>query len=199
MSSSWSGNNINANRSCSRARSVNQSRVRFAAIAALFLCLSFPAEAAAATAYSKVGMTVDGMICVDAATGTVLSQKLADFPADPASVTKLMTFLLVLEDIRLRQMGDDGERDFRRAFPATLAGQRRIPLETAGGNRQRNTILAKIVRTDAITRQRRGAGLCAYLNTRRIDRRRWRDNGICERSRRLLDDKLRRIRSWHGR
>ena len=74
--------------------------MRFAALAALFLCLSFPAEAAAATAYSKVGMTVDGMICVDAATGTVLSQKLADFPADPASVTKLMTFLLVLEDIR---------------------------------------------------------------------------------------------------
>ncbi len=45
-------------------------------------------------------MTVASQICVDAATGTVLSQKLADIPADPASVTKLMTFLLVLEDIR---------------------------------------------------------------------------------------------------
>jgi D-alanyl-D-alanine carboxypeptidase (penicillin-binding protein 5/6) len=73
--------------------------VRFAAIAAL-LSLSFPAEAVAATPYSKAGMRVDGMICVDAATGAVLSEEKADFPGHPASVTKLMTTLLVLEDIR---------------------------------------------------------------------------------------------------
>ena len=48
-------------------------------------------------------MTVDGMICVDAATGAVLSQEKADFPGHPASVTKLMTTLLVLEDIRANQ------------------------------------------------------------------------------------------------
>jgi D-alanyl-D-alanine carboxypeptidase len=77
--------------------------VRFAAIAALLLSLSFPAEAGAATPYSKVGMKVDGTICVDAATGMVLSEERADAPGYPASVTKLMTTLLVLEDIRANQ------------------------------------------------------------------------------------------------
>ena len=77
--------------------------MRFAAIAALLLSLSFPAEAVAATPYSKVGMKVDGTICVDATTGTVLSEEKADFPGHPASVTKLMTSLLVLEDIRANQ------------------------------------------------------------------------------------------------
>ena len=43
------------------------------------------------------------MICVDAATGAVLSEEKADFPGYPASVTKLMTTLLVLEDIRADQ------------------------------------------------------------------------------------------------
>ena len=77
--------------------------MRFAAIATLLLSLSFPAEAVAATPYSKAGMKVDGTICVDAATGTVLSEEKADFPGHPASVTKLMTTLLVLEDIRANQ------------------------------------------------------------------------------------------------
>jgi len=45
-------------------------------------------------------MAFDGTICVDAATGAVLSQTKADFPGHPASVTKLMTTLLVLEDIQ---------------------------------------------------------------------------------------------------
>lgn len=59
---------------------------------------------AATTAYSAAGMAVDGTICVDAATGTVLSQTKADFPGHPASVTKLMTTLLVLEDIRANKL-----------------------------------------------------------------------------------------------
>ena len=78
--------------------------MRFAAIAALLLCLSFPAEAAVDTRYSTAGMAVDGTICVDAATGTVLSQEKADFPGHPASVTKLMTTLLVLEDIKANKL-----------------------------------------------------------------------------------------------
>ena len=78
--------------------------MRFAAIAAVLLCLSFPAEAAVNTGYSKVGMTVDGTICVDAASGAVLSQEKADFPGHPASVTKLMTTLLVLEDIKANKL-----------------------------------------------------------------------------------------------
>ena len=43
-------------------------------------------------------------ICVDAETGAVLSQDKADFPGHPASVTKLMTALLVLEDIRAQKL-----------------------------------------------------------------------------------------------
>ena len=78
--------------------------MRFAAIAALLLSLSFPAVAAVNTRYSTAGMVVDGMICVDAATGAVLSQEKADYPGHPASVTKLMTTLLVLEDIRANKL-----------------------------------------------------------------------------------------------
>jgi len=88
-----------ANRTCSDVASVNQSPVRFVATA-LLLCAALPALMAAQSGYSTKGLTVAGQICVDASTGEVLSQKLADFPADPASVTKLMTFLLVLEDVR---------------------------------------------------------------------------------------------------
>jgi len=74
--------------------------VRLAATAALLLFLSASAGAAGTTRYSTAGMAVDGTICVDAATGTVLSAEKADFPGHPASVTKLMTTLLVLEDIK---------------------------------------------------------------------------------------------------
>ncbi len=95
---------INANRSCSPPRSVNQSRVRFAAIAAFLLSLSSPAEANVNKRYSPAGMTFAGTICVDAATGTVLSQQKADFPGHPASVTKLMTTLLILEDIKANKL-----------------------------------------------------------------------------------------------
>lgn len=44
------------------------------------------------------------MICVDATTGAVLAQEKADYPGHPASVTKLMTALLVLEDIRANKL-----------------------------------------------------------------------------------------------
>lgn len=54
-------------------------------------------------AVSEVGATYDGTICVDAATGAVLAESRADLPGHPASVTKLMTMLLVLEDIQARK------------------------------------------------------------------------------------------------
>ncbi len=88
-----------ANRTCSDVASVNQSPVRFVATA-LLLCAALTAETAAQTRYSTQGLRVDGSICVDAATGAVLAQTTADYPGSPASVTKLMTLLLVLEDIR---------------------------------------------------------------------------------------------------
>lgn len=78
----------------------DQSRVRCAATIALFLGLSAPGHAAVTTSYSDVGMTFSGTLCLDAATGRVLSESQADAPGRPASVTKLMTFLLVLEDLQ---------------------------------------------------------------------------------------------------
>lgn len=92
--------NFYANRSCPLARLADQSRVRFALATALFLSLLPPAGAVVTTNYSAAGMTVSGTICLDAATGAVLSETQADWPGHPASVTKLMTFLLVMEDIR---------------------------------------------------------------------------------------------------
>ncbi len=74
--------------------------MRLAATAALLLFLSASAQAAGTTRPPPAGMAVDGTICVDAATGAVLSAEKADFPGHPASVTKLMTTLLVLEDIK---------------------------------------------------------------------------------------------------
>jgi D-alanyl-D-alanine carboxypeptidase (penicillin-binding protein 5/6) len=67
---------------------------------ALLLGLSASGWSATGAGYSKAGMTFDGTICVDATTGEVLSQERADTPGHPASVTKLMTMLLVLEDVQ---------------------------------------------------------------------------------------------------
>ena len=71
--------------------------VRRLILATLFLGL-LPRTSVAAV--SEVGATYNGTICVDAATGAVLSESKADWPGHPASVTKLMTMLLVLEDIQ---------------------------------------------------------------------------------------------------
>lgn len=71
--------------------------VRRLILATLFLGLLTRTSVAAV---SEVGATHDGTICVDAATGAVLSENKADWPGHPASVTKLMTMLLVLEDIQ---------------------------------------------------------------------------------------------------
>ncbi len=78
----------------------DQSDVRFVATVAFCLSLLAPARAAVTTRYSEAGMTVAGTICLDAATGAVLSENKADWSGHPASVTKLMTFLLLLEDIQ---------------------------------------------------------------------------------------------------
>lgn len=45
------------------------------------------------------GLTCAGAICIDAATGRTLAEEGADNPGLPASVTKLMTVLLTLEDV----------------------------------------------------------------------------------------------------
>ena len=68
----------------------------------LFLCLSH--RGVAQDKYSEAGATYDGTICVDADTGLVLSESTADHLGHPASVTKLMTFLLIMEDARDQQL-----------------------------------------------------------------------------------------------
>ena len=73
------------------------ARVRRLLLATLFLGLSARWGVAAV---SEAGSSYDGTICVDAATGAVLSESKADWPGHPASVTKLMTMLLVLEDAK---------------------------------------------------------------------------------------------------
>ena len=59
---------------------------------------------AAEDKYSELGATYNGTICVDADKGIVLSESTADSLGHPASVTKLMTFLLILEDARDQQL-----------------------------------------------------------------------------------------------
>ena len=68
----------------------------------LFFC--FSRAWAGEDKYSEVGVTYSGTICVDADTGIVLSESTADNLGHPASVTKLMTFLLILEDARDQQL-----------------------------------------------------------------------------------------------
>ena len=68
----------------------------------LFFC--FNRGWAAEDKYSELGTTYNGTICVDADTGMVLSESTADSLGHPASVTKLMTFLLILEDARDQQL-----------------------------------------------------------------------------------------------
>jgi len=71
-----------------------------ATFAVLLLSLAATGSGAVHPGYSAAGMTFDGTICVDAATGEVLSQNRPDVQGHPASVTKLMTMLLVLEDVQ---------------------------------------------------------------------------------------------------
>ncbi len=69
--------------------------------AALLLCLT-PGAAAETTA---VELHAPSAILMDAATGTVLFEKNADERREPASVTKIMTLLLVMEALETGQIG----------------------------------------------------------------------------------------------
>lgn len=58
---------------------------------------------AVAASLPPANMTCAGAICIDAEDGRVLTEQGADNPGFPASVTKLMTALLVLEDVAAGQ------------------------------------------------------------------------------------------------
>ena len=61
--------------------------------------------AAAAKVSEEVAVTAPSAILMDAATGTVLWEKNADERREPASVTKIMTLLLILEALDSGQIG----------------------------------------------------------------------------------------------
>ncbi len=63
-------------------------------------CSLFSHALGAQTVVLESGVSIDGAICIDAESGNVLLEKQADLLGHPASVTKLMTLLLVLEDIQ---------------------------------------------------------------------------------------------------
>lgn len=59
---------------------------------------------ATAVALPPSGMSCAGAICIDATDGRVLTEESADNLGFPASVTKLMTVLLVLEDVAAKKI-----------------------------------------------------------------------------------------------
>lgn len=63
-------------------------------------CSLFSLALASETIALESGVSIDGAICIDAESGNALLEKQADLLGHPASVTKLMTLLLVLEDIQ---------------------------------------------------------------------------------------------------
>ena len=67
-----------------------------------------------------------GAISVDAATGRVLFEEHADAEAYPASVTKLMTLLLVMEDVKQGKYGFVGGLRMERFSRRGLSRPRRI-------------------------------------------------------------------------
>ena len=61
------------------------------------------------TAAAAVEVSAPSAILIDAATGTVLFEKNADERREPASVTKVMTLLLVMEALDIGQIGWDDQ------------------------------------------------------------------------------------------
>ena len=69
-------------------------------LAGIFVCLTaVPASAAPLESAAPIALSAPAYLLVEADTGTVIFEKNADERRQAASVTKLMTLLLVLEDI----------------------------------------------------------------------------------------------------
>ena len=75
---------------------VRKSRFFCAVLAALFVILSVPSGILAAPEYTAEADAVS-CILMDAKTGRILFEKNADEALPPASVTKVMTMLLIFE------------------------------------------------------------------------------------------------------
>ncbi len=88
-----------------------------AVISLLSILISVPAMAAPAWPESS-GIQADGGILIDAASGTVLYEKNADQPYYPASITKILTALIIIENCNL----DDLVTFSRRAVNDVEAG-----------------------------------------------------------------------------
>lgn len=71
-------------------------------LAGIFLCVScLPAQAQPLESAPPIQLTAPSYLLADAETGAIIFEKNADTPRQVASLTKLMTVLLVLE--RLEQ------------------------------------------------------------------------------------------------
>lgn len=76
----------------------------FSLITALLSGFMAPASFAAESWPDMAGIQADGGILMDAASGTVLYEKNADQPYYPASITKILTALIIIESCNLEDM-----------------------------------------------------------------------------------------------
>ena len=63
------------------------------------VCWASDGDRTPTLAPASIGIAADAALLMDQATGTVLYEKNADAPMAPASVTKVMTLLLIMEDL----------------------------------------------------------------------------------------------------
>ncbi len=77
---------------------------RLLAIISLFSILMYIPVTAAPSWPESSGIQADGGILIDAASGTVLYEKNADQPYYPASITKILTALIIIENCNLDDM-----------------------------------------------------------------------------------------------
>lgn len=96
MKNKWRGGKKSGKRSGGRFR-----RIRYGMIALLFAALFGVLQGETAFALNRPAVSAEGAVLYRADTGTYLFEKNADVGYYPASVTKLMTALLVLENCNL--------------------------------------------------------------------------------------------------
>ena len=88
---------------------------QFLAAASQFFIFDFPAAANSIESFSRLGVEIPNppslnarsAILIDAATGTVLFEKEADIRLPPASLTKLVTLHIVMEEIKSGRLSPD--------------------------------------------------------------------------------------------
>ncbi|HOI98903.1 MAG TPA: D-alanyl-D-alanine carboxypeptidase family protein [Rectinema sp.] len=94
---------------------INKASLLIIAIISCFFIFDFPAAANSIESFSRLGVEIPNppslnarsAILIDAATGTVLFEKEADIRLPPASLTKLVTLHIVMEEIKSGRLSPD--------------------------------------------------------------------------------------------